>query len=312
MQPTSSTPGAPAEPAQRRAQADSEVRAGTLNIRWFPDGDAEGPGAHTTDVDSLAIHIASLDVDVLAVQELLLHERGERAMARLRERLDSITHGQWEVLLDECPRDEGRQHVGILYNATKAELLGTTQVDALSGNERGSGCDGHMRPGLAAALRFRTGVDAWFVSVHFDSGRDDRAFERRGRAFESFPALYDSLRGVYDDHDIVVLGDMNTMGSDRGVSNQDELRGVEAMLDRARYRRLWLEPGCTEISGGRASMLDHVVVSGAMSEVAPSMRARVGGPCGETRCRVEREDPWLAHISDHCPVTFAISANDDD
>ena len=309
MQPSEAAPQAP---TQRTSEGDSEVRAGTLNIRWFPDGDAQGPGEHTTDVDTLAVSIASLDVDVLAVQELLLHERGERALTRLRERLDALTHGQWEVLLDGCPRDEGRQHVGLLYNASKAELLGSMDVDALSGNERGAGCEGHMRPGLAGAFRFRTGVDAWFVSVHFDSGRDDRAFERRGRAFESLPALYDALRSVYDDHDIIVLGDMNTMGSDRGVSNQDELRGVEAMLDRAHYRRLWLEPGCTEISGGRVAMLDHVVVAGEMSEVVPSMRAHVGGPCGESRCRVSREDPWLAHISDHCPVTFAISAADDD
>ena len=302
----------PATSPPRSTQTGSEVRAGTLNIRWFPDGDARGPGDHTTDVDSLAMHISSMQVDVLAVQELLLHERGERALSRLRERLDALTHGRWEVVLDECPRDEGRQHVGILYDTSSAELLGTTQVGALSGNERGDGCDGHMRPGLAAAFRFRGGLDAWFVSVHFDSGRDDRAFERRGRAFESFAALESSLRSVYDDRDIIVLGDMNTMGSDRGVSNEDELRGVEAMLDRARFRRLWLEPGCTEIFGGRTSMLDHIVVTGAMSEVPPSTRARVGGPCGETRCRVERDDPWLEHISDHCPVMFSIRGADED
>jgi endonuclease/exonuclease/phosphatase family metal-dependent hydrolase len=296
----------PASPPAR-----TEVRVGTLNVRWFPDGDARGPGERTTDVDTLAASIAGLHVDALALQELLLHERGERALRRLRERLDGLTGGRWEAVLDECPRDEGRQHVGFLYDASRAERLATATIDALSGNRDG-GCDGFMRPGLALALRFEGGFDGWLVTVHLDSGTDDRAFERRARAYEAFPTLVAELGRSYRDDDVVVLGDMNTMGSDRGVSGLDEIGQLERVLDGASFRRLWLEPGCTEISGGRASMLDQVVVSTELRELAPSARARVGGPCGQSRCRVSRDDPWLAHVSDHCPVTIELLNEDRD
>jgi endonuclease/exonuclease/phosphatase family metal-dependent hydrolase len=287
------------------------VRVGTLNVRWFPDGDARGPGERTTDVDTLAASIAGLHVQALALQELLLHDRGERALGRLRQRLDALTGGRWEIELDRCPRDEGRQHVGLLYDASRAERLAVETVDALSGND-GDGCDGFMRPGLAVALRFTGGLDAWLVTVHLDSGTDDRAFERRARAYDALRDVRARLSRAYADDDVIVLGDLNTMGSDRGVSGLDEIGALERALDQASFRRLWLEPGCTHLSGGRASMLDHVLVATELREIAPSARARVGGPCGERRCRVGRDDPWLAHVSDHCPVTVTLAAEDRD
>jgi endonuclease/exonuclease/phosphatase family metal-dependent hydrolase len=287
-----------------------EVRIGTLNVRWFPDGDARGTGEHRTDVDMLGSAIADLHVSALGLQEILVGERESAALDRLRARLDSLTHGQWEVVLDDCPSDDGRQHVGLLYDASRTERLAVHRVDALSGNERGDGCAGFMRPGLAVALRFASGLDAWIVVVHLDSGRDDRAFERRARAYGAFEGLTTELARVHGERDVIVLGDFNTMGSDRGASGLDEIGELERALDRASFRRLWLEPGCTEISGGRPSMLDQVVVSVSTEELAPSARAAVGGPCRRTRCRVERDDPWLNHVSDHCPVTFTLDGRD--
>lgn len=314
--PTAPTPRtesvvAPTSPAPAvDPDAQPEVRVGTLNIRWFPDGDARGPGDHTTDVDTLAASIAQLDVSALGVQEILTHERGLRAMDRLRARLDTLTHGDWEIELDGCPDDEGRQHVGLLYDASRAERLAVHRVDALAGNERGDGCAGFMRPGLGVALRFTSGLDAWLVVVHLDSGTDDRAFERRARSYEAFDAITSELARAHGDRDVIVLGDFNVMGNDRGVAGLDEIGQLERVLDRAQFRRLWLEPGCTEISGGRASMLDQVVVSASMDELAPSARAAVGGPCGRERCRVRRDDPWLEHVSDHCPITITLDGRD--
>lgn len=288
----------------------SEVRIGTLNVRWFPDGDARGPGEHTTDVDMLASAIADLHVSALGLQEILVGDRQTAALDRLRGRLDSLTHGHWEVVLDDCPNDDGRQHVGLLYDASRAERLAVHRVDALAGNERGDGCAGYMRPGLAVALRFASGFDAWLVVVHLDSGRDDRAFERRARAYGAFESLTSELARVHGERDVLVLGDFNTMGSDRGTSGLDEIGQLERVLDRASFRRLWLEPGCTEISGGRVAMLDQIVVSASTDELPPSARGAVGGPCGRTRCRVGRDDPWLAHVSDHCPVTVTLDGRD--
>lgn len=302
---------APVTSESASAAGLAEVRVGTLNVRWFPDGDARGPGERSTDVDTLAASIADLHVQALGLQEILLSERGERALERLRARLGALTGARWETVLDDCPRDEGRQHVGLLYDASAAERLAVRRVDALSGND-GDGCAGFMRPGLGVALRFRGGFDAWLVVVHLDSGTDDRAYERRGRAYQAFASLRGELSRAYADEDVLVLGDLNTMGSDRGVSGLDEIGELERALDRASFRRLWLEPGCTEISGGRASMLDHVIVSSATAELAPSARAAVSGPCGRSRCRVSRDDPWLGHVSDHCPVTVTFEGADRD
>lgn len=292
------------------AQPEGGVRIGTLNVRWFPDGDAHGAGEHTTDVETLAAAIADLHVQALGLQEILHHERAQRALDRLRARLDTLTGGRWEIVLDDCPDDEGRQHVGLLYDGARAERLAVHRVDALAGNERGDGCAGYMRPGLGVALRFASGFDAWLVVVHLDSGTDDRAFERRARAYRAFDGLASELSRTHGDRDVIVLGDFNVMGSDRGVRGLDEIGQLEHVLDAAGFRRLWLEPGCTEISGGRASMLDQIVVSASTDELAPSARAAVGGPCGRQRCRVSRDDPWLAHVSDHCPVTLELDGRD--
>lgn len=282
----------------------------TLNLRWFPDGDLGASGRRTTDVDTLALHLSELDAPVIAVQEVLTSERARRAMDRLRERLSLLTRGRWELELDDCPDDEGRLHVGLLYDASRIERLEATRIDALAGNTRGDGCAGFMRPGLAVYVRARTGFDAWVVVVHLDSGRDDRAFERRARVYAAFSTLRGTLGRIQDDADVIVLGDFNTMGSDRGPSALDELASLERELDGASFRRLWLEPGCTEVSGRRVSMLDHVIVSTATAELAPSARAAVRGPCGRTRCRPERGDPWFEHISDHCPVVVTFDGRD--
>ncbi len=311
LAPSAPSVRASGEGASDRAGAEAPVaRVATLNLRWFPDGDARASGERTTDVDTLALALADLEAPVIAVEEVLTSERARRAMDRLRARLDAITRGRWAIELDDCPDDEGRLHVGLLYDEARVERLAATRLDALSGNTRGDGCAGFMRPGLAVALRFETGFDAWVVVVHLDSGRDDRAFERRARAFQAFATLPRELARVHAEDDVIVLGDFNTMGSDRGPSGLDELQGLERVLDAAAFRRLWLEPGCTELSGGRASMLDHVVVSRDTRELAPSARAQVGGPCARGRCRGVRDDPWLAHVSDHCPVVVTFDGRD--
>lgn len=297
-------------PQQAQPGAASEVRIATLNVRWFPDGDARGPGARTTDVDTLAASLAGLHVQAVGLQEILVNDRAERALTRLRSRLDALTQGRWEVVLDDCPADDGRQHVALLYDASRAERLAVRRVDGFGGNERGDGCAGYMRPGLGVALRFASGFDAWLVVVHLDSGTDDRAFERRARAYETFAGLQRELSRAHGDRDVIVLGDFNTMGNDRGVRGLDEVAALERVLDGASFRRLWLEPGCTEVGAGRVSMLDHIVVSSSTEELAPSSRASVAGPCGQSRCRVSRSDPWLAHVSDHCPVVATFDGRD--
>ncbi|MBX7196341.1 MAG: endonuclease/exonuclease/phosphatase family protein [Sandaracinaceae bacterium] len=303
-------PVAPAPAAARPDTHPGQVRVAALNVRWFPDGDAHGADTHATDLDALAAAIAELDVDAIGLEELLRHEHAVAALDTLRGRLDTLTHGRWEAVVDDCPDDEGRQHVGLLYDGSRAERLAVHRVDALAGNERGGGCAGFMRPGLGVALRFASGFDAWLVVVHLDSGTDDRAVERRARADAAFEGLTSELARTHGDRDVIVLGDFNTMGSDRGVSGLDEIGQLEHVLDGAGFRRLWLEPGCTEVSGGRVAMLDHIVVSSATDELAPSARGAVGGPCGRSRCRIHRDDPWLAHVSDHCPVSVSFDGRD--
>ena len=56
------------------------VGVGTWNIRWFPDGDmTPGPSTIPTDLRWLSCVIAWMNVDVLAVQEILTTAEAQTA-----------------------------------------------------------------------------------------------------------------------------------------------------------------------------------------------------------------------------------------
>jgi hypothetical protein len=129
--------------AQRRAKGPSRPRGpriGTWNLRWFPRGTARGNDPERrTDVAWLACAIAELDVDVLAVQEVLDDPEARSAALALTARLDRLTGGRFKLGLDEC-KGSGRQHVGFLWNSKVVDIEQIEPLAALNPGKSACGC----------------------------------------------------------------------------------------------------------------------------------------------------------------------------
>lgn len=288
------------------------VRVGTWNLRWFPRGTASGRDPdRRTDVRWLACAIASLDVDVLAVQEVMQDPEGRAALLDLEDRLDQLTGGRWRAELDACPA--GRQHVGLLFDTRRVEVDGAGEVGAL--NPGDDACDGNLRPGFGAHVRFANGADAHVIAVHLDSGPQRRDFDNRRRSLARLEGAIAELRRRRPDRDVIVLGDFNTMGCAKcapASSASQELAELDAALAAPALARLDAQrsPLCSSYYRGHAALLDHVLVSRATPGWAHA-RLELHGPCAALACgalsrRAERPAAF-ARLSDHCPVTAALT-----
>ena len=288
-----------------RRKAGGPPRVGTWNLRWFPRGTARGNDQERrTDVRWMACAIASLEVDVLAVQEVLHDAEGRAALLDLRAGLDALTGGRWHAELDPC--SEGRQHVGLLYDARAVTLRDVQAVAAL--NPGRGACDRSLRPGLAAHARFADGSAALLIAVHLDSGVTPRDHDNRRRSVERLRAALLALQPRERPRDVIVLGDFNTMGCRDcvpAVHADDELAAFDAALSRQQLKRLTVAAGagCSQYYRGHAGLLDHVLV-GERSRWARASRRAVG-PCAELAGAAPsrpRAPPAVAPPSDHCPL----------
>ncbi len=297
------------EPADQLAAAP--LRLATWNIRWFPRGcpDAAECPELRTDLHALAARIADLEIDLLAVQEILYDADGKSAMATLLSKLDSLTTGRWQVDLQECGALES-QRVGFVWDDSRVHLSSFADVAQLNGGieEGGGACAANLRPGRYAYARARDGsLDFHAVTVHFDSGRRDKDFNNRRDATAEIPRLMldDTLISELDE-DVVVFGDFNTMGQGdpSEITADEEFQIFDTQIGAA-FKRLEVEPFCSEYYRGRGGVLDFFVVSKSLLSSGPT--ARVRGYCAEAACSVLNEDDMprdYRRISDHCPVVL--------
>jgi predicted extracellular nuclease len=294
--------------AHPRRAPGASPRIGTWNLRWFPRGTANGRDPERrTDVAWMACAIAGLDVDVLALQEVVQDAEGRNALLDLAQRLDTLTGGRWRAELDDCA-GSGRQHVGFLFDTRRVELRGAGAVDAL--NPGRSGCDRSLRPGFAAHARFTNGADAHLIAVHLDSGVTQRDFDNRARSLSRLGSAVSALQAARADRDVIVLGDFNTMGCAQCAapnSAADELTAFDAQLARAGFGRVPAEDGsaaCSEYYRGHAGLLDHVALSRNAGAAWRRARVRGYGACAELACATIPRGATPAafeRLSDHCP-----------
>jgi len=279
----------------RPPRPNENPRLASWNLRWFPDGSSHGQSQHPTRVRWVACAIAALNVDLVAVQEVMLHARGRAAIAELTGHLSERTGGRWESRFDACPRD-GRQHVGVLFDASRVQL---SNERALAEVNPLGGCTGHLRPGFAAAAQFVGGRRLTVVTVHLDSGREARD---HGHRVESVERLA-QLAGGFGD--AVILGDFNTMGTD-AIEASQELARLDERFARADMRRLSASVPCTEFYRRRGGLLDLAVASEGVRATA-----QVEGLCAELSCRLPRggEPEAIASLSDHCPLVVDVAPN---
>jgi hypothetical protein len=262
------------------------LRVGTWNIRGFPRGCPSNDTCpeQATDIPWLACTIAWMNVDVLAIQEILATPDAEFSLSALRSDLDRLTGGSWQVDLQACG-GTSTQHVEFFWKGTRVTLLERTdawEVNGAATGPTGSACAGNLLPGHYAFAKTPIGVDVHWLSVHFDSGTTSRDYGHRRQATQCIGQTAVNNTPILDlNRD--VLGDFNTMGREHAppISAQEELAIFDQELAPG-FRRLPMTPNCTEYSKGKAGALDHIVASAGMQEVAAT--ARVTGYCAVAGC----------------------------
>jgi endonuclease/exonuclease/phosphatase family metal-dependent hydrolase len=292
-------------------RAPSVARIGSWNLHWFPDGKpGRGGDGEGTDLTWLACAIAFLDLDVLAAQEIKGTSRAREALSKLMALLDRSTGGRWQLTVDDCPESSG-QHVAVLYDSSRARRLGGATLGAL--NPHGEACKDQLRPGLDAYLGFRGGLDLHVVSVHLKAGGKARDIALRRRSFESFSEAFEAAQVAAPDVDVLVLGDLNTMGCpdcSPAKSSSAELAELGPLLAREGFRRLESDLACSFHFEGAGTLLDGAGVSASFLE-AENATLRVGGPCAELGCeRAPERHPARSALSDHCPVYVDVPDRD--
>ncbi len=182
--------------------AEGHFRVATWNIRFFPQP--------STDVERTGEVLAELDADLIAVQEIadaealaFLLEQVNARLARqsLESGLGSPRHYRF-VLADSG--GHGGQFVGYVYDEKAVELSGVKTLTSLQMTP-------DLRPGLFARVTsLRGGLDFQVIVMHTDSGTRDRDYQNRLRFLDSLDVELVERRAL--DADVVVLGDLNTMG----------------------------------------------------------------------------------------------------
>ncbi len=292
------------------------LRVGTWNIRWFPRGRAPGRAGAPTDLDWLTCVLVWMQPDVLVVQESLTTATARHSWTRVLRALERHTGQTWQWSVQRCGQP-GRQHVGVLWNAERVTLSGVRSLWRL--NPRAGGarapCRNGRRPGHYAHVRSHrpSGVDFHLVGLHLKSGTTMAAVEERRRALNRLDVAVAPFLDA--DRDVVVLGDLNTMGTGDARSQHAELQDLRRMVadNTPGFRDLRLTPGCSHYFRGRGGWLDHVLVVRDMTEVN-ARSVRVTGYCAATECRRLRGGYPMAYhrLSDHCPVILEIHNHDHD
>jgi endonuclease/exonuclease/phosphatase family metal-dependent hydrolase len=284
------------------------ARFASWNLLWFPDG-KPGRSGGGADLAWLSCALWWLDADVIAVQEVKQTPHAELALQQLLSELNRISGGRYRAALDDCG-SRVPQHVGLLWNEARVQASAGSTVAAL--NPSGEPCTNQWRPGYAARLRFPGGLDLVAVSGHFKSMSDSRSLELRR---VSFGALADVLReneARYNDADLLLLGDLNTMGCETctpPITAAQELASAAQVLANGDLRLVAADAAGSHFYEGRASLLDHAVASRRMQELAATTRSHIAGACAAgAQVTVKKRAKKL--LSDHCPLVLDLSDRD--
>ncbi len=293
------------------------LRVGTWNIRWFPDGSPTDRPDHSigpTDVRWLTCALVWMEMDILVVQESLTTTQAQAAWNRIVTALERQTGASWQWSVQQCGKPDGL-HVGILWNASRVTLSAIQSLWPLNSTATSSHnpCEGGLRPGHYARVQatHQQGADFHMIGLHLKSGPTVSAVEARHAALNRIDAAV--ARFLEDDRDVLLLGDLNTMGAGDRHSQRAELKYLRRMVAKEApgFDDLAPKPQCSHYFRGRSNWLDHVLVAKDMAEIR-TRSARVTGYCAVAGCRRINGEYPLAYqrLSDHCPVIIEIDNRD--
>lgn len=293
---------------QRLPRPPGTARFVSWNLRWFPDGEP-GEGQDRADPRWLACTIAWLDPDVVAVQEVKQTPRAQRALEDLLAELGRLSGGAWAARLDDCGA-RVQQHVGLMWREARVRAGSVQTLAAL--NPHGEACRDQLRPGLSARLKLAGGLDLTVVSAHLKSKTDARAFGLRRKSFSAIPGALAGVTRAASDTDVLLLGDLNTMGCEECVpplSARDEQAQSQRELESVGLRLVPADSGGSELSSGKRSLLDHAVAARSMRELPASSRSHLAGAC-ESGSSAALQRAARSGLSDHCPLVLDLIDQD--
>lgn len=299
--------------------SSSRLRVTTWNLRWFPTGkpaDQPEDVGEPTDLEWLTCAIRWMQIDIVALQEILATPEATRALKILTDNLTTQTGQTWRWYRQPCGRPDDH-HVGLVWNET---LVSLTNFDSLwqfnsKAIDGSNPCTYGLRPGQYAWVQSRTadGVDFHLVTLHLKSGPTVFDVEERHKALNRIDEAMAPF--LEQDQDVVIVGDFNTMGAGNWNSRQAEIKNLRRHLEKEKPGFVDLEPTpqCSHYFRGRGSWLDHVLVSRGMQEI-PETSVQVTGYCAVAGCRRIRGDypPAYRQLSDHCPIVLEIENQDQD
>jgi endonuclease/exonuclease/phosphatase family metal-dependent hydrolase len=298
------------QPARARSP-----RIGTWNIRYFPDGreEPQPDAAAATEVRWLACAIASLDVDILAIQEFKATPRALQKQRELIERLNQLTSGDWRIHLASSPPPDV-QHPGFLFDARRVTAMHLRDIPSLNPLPV---CNNEASPGFGAYFRIQGGPDFHLIAVHLPAGSRRKSMEDRKVSISRLSEVVEAALSLTRDEDLIFAGDFNTSGCedcDRPLAAEAEMLalGQSVAALEPPLQLIGASESCTWLDDADAVRLDHFIVSRASKAVAVTSVASVSGICKETHCTRLRQ--WHVdareRLSDHCPVTLDLAKKD--
>jgi endonuclease/exonuclease/phosphatase family metal-dependent hydrolase len=291
------------------------ARIGTWNVRYFPDGSADGEGtAYRLDTDWLACSIALLDVDVLAVQEFKNTPRDQASAVQLIDSLNRRTGRSYKLELARCEWD-GAARPGVLYDAGRVPVTSFETASDLSSDKR---CSDSQVPGLTAYVSLPGGPDFHLVVIHAPAGNQRKEHGKRQASLQALNRLAHQLAGSNGDRDVVVTGDFNTSGCtdcDPAIDSVAETRslGVGIAGFQTPLRLVPANGTCSFVLDNQPMLLDHFLLTKDMQEVPASVTALVSGYCAAAQCKdVLPTATAEKRLSDHCPLVLELPRSEQD
>ncbi len=241
------------------------------NIEWFPKGDRT--------VVLVADLIASLDLDIVVVEEIASVAAWDELVARLPEHAGILSSHRYTAT--------SYQKIGVLYReglmtAGEGELVFLGNSSAFP------------RPGLRVHLEVAGGFGLDVIGIHLKAGGSFDDAERRAEAM----AIMDTwLRGQVDgggEDEVIVLGDYNEdLDADDPV-----LAPFLAAPDRYTFRTTALDASDTASFIPSGALIDHIVTTAGLADEIGDRDAIIPDLEGQ----LPRYEP---EVSDHLPVILS-------
>jgi endonuclease/exonuclease/phosphatase family metal-dependent hydrolase len=257
---------------------------GSFNIRFFPEP--------STDPARVAERLAELDVDAVAVQEIIDPVAFEAVLARA----SSLTGRDYGVTLSRYCTRKYEMYLGVVFDRKRLELR---EGRALSTQAR---CRQDHPSAHLAVLRHgerRVG----FVAIHLKAGGDADNHHRRRGQWRQVVATYAELErelGI----PVVFAGDFNSTGM--RFDGAGERSYIDRMVRAAGLELPTRALPCTAYYHPHEpapryapSNLDHFLSRRHVS------RPRVLGMCRALACKPQPDGAPpedFASVSDHCPI----------